>query len=62
MVLNDDGVFSPCCDVMMWIGSKERLDNCVDVLVDGLVTGFVILFCWPLTFDANLDFSPLMTL
>ena len=46
---------------MMLIGGDGRLDDRVDVLADGLVAGLVILVCWPLTFDADLDSSPLMT-
>lgn len=47
---------------MILIVGGGRLGNRVYVLVDGLIIGLVVFFCWPLIFDANLDFFPLMSI
>ena len=60
MLSNVDGLFVPRCNLMMLIGGGGRFSDRVDLSVDGLVAGFVILLCWPLMFDADLDSSLLL--
>ena len=62
MLSNNDGFSGPRCDITMLISDGGRLGDCIDVLVDGLVTKLVILFCWLLTFDTYLDSSLLITI